>query len=185
MLRTGLRVLADGARALTGDVAKGAAKSAEASPARVERDLADGHLRVAQQSLGFFDAAGEQVAVGREAEGFLELAREVRRGDVADFCEAFDGPFLVGGGVHAVFGAQEAAEEVGVLTVRPRHLSPTGSAFATLAFSTSCPCLRSLGTRPAKSRRAPTPEPGTLSSTRPLLRDWASHPLLPKFNQPL
>ena len=83
----------------------------------MERNLADRHLRVAQQGLGFFDAAGERVAVGREAEGFLELAREVGGGDVAHFSQAFDGPFLVGGGVHAVLRAQEAAEEVGVLGV--------------------------------------------------------------------
>lgn len=121
VLRAGLRVLAEGARALAGDVAEGAAESAQASPARVERDLADGHLRVAQQRLGFLDAAGEQVAVGWEAEGFLELAGEVGGGDVAHFSQAFDGPFLVGGGVHAVLRAQEAAEEVGVLGVGRCH----------------------------------------------------------------
>jgi hypothetical protein len=59
--------------------------------------------------------------VGRQAEGFLELAGEVAGGNVAHFSQAFDGPFLVGGGVHAVFGTQEAAEEVGVLGVGWRH----------------------------------------------------------------
>jgi hypothetical protein len=45
----------------------------------------------------------------------------VAGGNVAHFSQAFDGPFLVGGGVHAVFGTQEAAEEVGVLGVGWRH----------------------------------------------------------------
>ncbi len=77
--------------------------------------------------------------MGREAKGFLELAREVGRGDVAYFREALDGPFLVGGRVHAVLGAQQAAEQVGILIVRRWHQSPTGSGSATLAFGTSCP----------------------------------------------
>ena len=61
--------------------------------------------------------------MGWKAESFFELAREMRGGDVADFREAFDGPFLVGGGVHAVLGAQQAAEEVGVLGVGWLHFT--------------------------------------------------------------
>ncbi len=116
-LRRGLRILADVARAVARDVAERSAESAQASPTRVKRDLAHGHLRVAEQCLGLFDAAREQVTMRRKAEGFLELASEVRGGDVADLGQALYGPFLVGSGVHAVFRTEQAAQKVGVLVV--------------------------------------------------------------------
>ena len=122
-IRRGFSLFADITRTAAGDVAERAAESAEASPASVKCDLADRHLSVAKQGLGFFDAAGEQVSVGWKSESFLELAREVRGGDVADLGEALHGPLLVGGGVHAVLGAQQAAEEVGVLGVGWLHFT--------------------------------------------------------------
>ena len=61
--------------------------------------------------------------MGWKAESFFELPREVGGRDVADFRKTFHGPFLVGSGVHAVFRAQEAAEEIGVLDVRWRHFT--------------------------------------------------------------
>ena len=51
----------------------------------------------------------------RETEGALEGAREMGFGNAADLREALDGPGLMGGGVHAVFRAQQAAQEGWVL----------------------------------------------------------------------
>ncbi len=108
--RFGLRVFAHIARAISRDVAKRTAESAEAAPSGVESDFADRHLRVPQQGLGLLDAAGEQVAMRWQAERFLELASEVRGGDVAHFREALDGPLLVRSGVHAVFRAEQSSQ---------------------------------------------------------------------------
>lgn len=105
----GLGVFAQIAGTLAGDVAEGAPESPEAPPARVESDLADGHLRVPQQRLGLLDAACEQVAVRRQAERFLELPREVRLGEMAHLGQPPYGPLLVRGGVHAILRTQQAA----------------------------------------------------------------------------
>jgi hypothetical protein len=102
-------------RAFSRDVAECASERAETSPAGVECDLADGHLRVPQQRLGPLDAAREQVAVRRQSECLLELAREMRGGDVTHPGETRDGPFFMRSRVHAVLGAQQAAQELGVL----------------------------------------------------------------------
>jgi hypothetical protein len=110
--RLGLDVFAQIARAFAGDVTKGAAESAEAAPARVEGDFADRHLRVAQQRLGLLDAAREQVAMRRQAEGFLELPREMRRRQMAHPGQARHRPLFLGRGVHAVLGAQTAGRWV-------------------------------------------------------------------------
>jgi hypothetical protein len=109
-MRARFRVLAEIAGAAAGDIAKRAAESAEAAPARVEGDFADGHLRVPQKRLGFFDAAREQVAMRWQSEGLLELTCEMRRGDVADLGEALDGPLFVGRGIHAVLRAKQPAQ---------------------------------------------------------------------------
>ena len=59
----------------------------------------------------------------RQAEGFLELAREVGGGNVADFRETGDGPLLVRGGVHAVLGSEQAAQELrGIWVVGNEYL---------------------------------------------------------------
>ena len=59
----------------------------------------------------------------RQAEGILERAREVRLGDAAHAREPFDRPLLVRGGIHAVFRAQQPAQQLGVLA-RMGHLIP-------------------------------------------------------------
>jgi hypothetical protein len=92
----------------------------------VECDFADGHLRVPQQRLGLLDAACEQVAVRRQAEGLLELTREMRRGDVTDLGEASHRPLLVRSRIHAVLGAQQPAQELGILICRWRVQLPGG-----------------------------------------------------------
>ncbi|HET6577913.1 MAG TPA: hypothetical protein VFG66_06295, partial [Gemmatimonadales bacterium] len=60
------------ARALAGDVAEGAPKGAQASPAGPKRDLGDGEVGVAEQRRGPLDPPGEEVPVRRQAEGLLE-----------------------------------------------------------------------------------------------------------------
>lgn len=65
ILRGRLRVVANIARTVAGDIAKRAAEGAEAAPARVERDFAHGHLRVPKQGFCLFDAPREQVAMRR------------------------------------------------------------------------------------------------------------------------
>ena len=82
-VRRGLLARAQFARALAGDVAERAPERAQAFPAGLERDVGDGQVGVAQQRLGALDAARQQIAVRRHAEGFLERAREVRLGDAA------------------------------------------------------------------------------------------------------
>ena len=52
----------------------------------------------------------------RDAEGLLERSREVRLGDAAHAGQPRDGPLLVRGGVHPVLRAQQAAQQLGVLT---------------------------------------------------------------------
>jgi hypothetical protein len=47
--------------------------------------------------------------------GTPERAREMRRRDAADTCESADGPILVRAGVHSIFGAQEASQQLGIL----------------------------------------------------------------------
>ena len=61
------------------------------------------------------DAPREQVPVRRDAEGLLERPREVSRRDAADARQPPYGPVLVRGGVHPVFRAQQAAQQLGVL----------------------------------------------------------------------
>ena len=51
----------------------------------------------------------------RNAEGLLERPREVGLGDLAHLRQAVNGPVLVRGGIHAVFRAQEAAQQCGGL----------------------------------------------------------------------
>jgi hypothetical protein len=53
--------------------------------------------------------------VRRYAESLLERAREVSLGHVAHLCQPPDGPVLLGGGVHAVFRAQQPTQQLGVL----------------------------------------------------------------------
>jgi hypothetical protein len=115
LVRRGPRAGPDGARGLAGDVAEGAAEGAQAAPAGPKGDLGDREVGVAEERGRPLDAAGEQVAVRGEAERLLEGAGEVGGGDAAHARQAGDGPGLVGGGVHAVPGAQEAPEEIGVL----------------------------------------------------------------------
>jgi hypothetical protein len=107
-----------GARALAGDVAEGAPERAQALPARLEGDLGDRQVGVAQQCGRPLDAPREQVAVRRHAEGLLERSREVGRGDAAHARQPWHRPGFVRGGVHAVFCAQQAAQQLGVLACR-------------------------------------------------------------------
>ena len=66
-------------RALAGDVAKRPAERAEASPPRLKCDVDNGHVGVAEQGPGPFDAPREQVAMRRQAKGVPERTREMRR----------------------------------------------------------------------------------------------------------
>ena len=106
---------ADRAGTLPGDVAKRAAERPEALPAGLERDLDDRHLGVPKQRHRTLDAPRKQVAVRRHAEGLLERTREMRLGNAAHFRQPPDRPGLVRGRVHAIFRAQQAAQEFRVL----------------------------------------------------------------------
>jgi len=114
-------------RAVTRHFSEGATEGAKAVPARVERDLADGHLRVPEQRAGPFDAPREQIAMRRQAEGLLELPRKVRCGYVAHLRQARHGPFFIGSLVHAVLRAQQAAKECWILGAHPVCLGFSGS----------------------------------------------------------
>src|SRR6202790_190089 len=62
----------DRARAFAGDVAEGTSERSQAFPARVEGNLSDGTIGVAEQRRRPLDAPREQVAMRRYAEGLLE-----------------------------------------------------------------------------------------------------------------
>ena len=103
------------ARAFAGYVAEDAPERAEAVPSRLERDLDDREVGVAEQRLGPLDAPSEQVAVRRHSECLLEGAREVRLGNAADARKASDWPFLVRGSVQSVLGAEQPTQQRGIL----------------------------------------------------------------------
>ena len=86
---------------------------AEALPPGLKSDFGDGEVGVAEQRYRPLDPAGDEIAVGRDAEGFLEASGEVGLGDAAHAGKPLDGPLFVRGGVHPVFGAEQATEEVG------------------------------------------------------------------------
>ena len=115
IVRLGPRAAPNRARALAGHVSERAPEGAEAPPSRAESDVGDRQIRVTEQRRRALDAPREQVAMRRHAERLLERSGEVGLGDVAHTSQAGDGPGLVGGRVHAVPGAEETAEEVGVL----------------------------------------------------------------------
>jgi hypothetical protein len=108
-MRGGFRARPDRARTLAGDVAEDAPECAQALPARLESDLGDGQVGIAQQRRRPLNAPREQVAVRRHAEGLLERSREVGLGNAAHARQPSDGPVLTRGGVHPVFRAQKAA----------------------------------------------------------------------------
>ena len=121
LVRSGLLARPELTRALAGDVAERAPERAQAAPARLEGDLRDGQVGVAEQRRGPLDSPREQVPVRRDAEGLLEGPREVGLGDAAHARQPPDGPLLVRGGVHAVLRAQQAPQQLGVLA----HASST------------------------------------------------------------
>ena len=97
-------------RALTGDVPENPSKGSKTVPAGSERDLCNGQLGVAKQRCGSLHTAREQVAVWRQAEGLLELAREVRDRDRAHLCQPVDGPLLMGRAIHPIFRTQQSPQ---------------------------------------------------------------------------
>ena len=68
----GACALPDRARVLAVDIAEDAPEGAEAMPTRLEGDLGDREVAVAQQRRGSLDTPREQVAVRWDAESFLE-----------------------------------------------------------------------------------------------------------------
>jgi hypothetical protein len=109
-------LLADRSRVQARNVAEGAAERTQASPSGLKGNLGDGQVRVPQQRRGALDAPREQVAVRRYSEGFLERSREVRLGDAADARQSPHRPSLVRGAIHAVLRAQQASQQLGILT---------------------------------------------------------------------
>jgi len=100
------------ARTAAGNVAEDAPEGAEAAPAGIEGNVGDGPVGIAQQCHRPFDAAREQVAMRRHAEGLPEGAREVRRRHAAHARQPRYRPVLLRGRVHAVPGAQQAAQQI-------------------------------------------------------------------------
>ena len=115
LVRRGPRPCPDSARALAGDVAEGTSKRSQTFPARVEGDLGNGPIGVAEQRRSPLDAPREQVSMRRYAEGLLERPREMGLGDSAHSCQALHRPVLVRSGVHSVLRAQQAAQQLWVL----------------------------------------------------------------------
>lgn len=71
----------------------------------------------------------------RQPEGLLELPREVRGGDVTHLRESLHGPLFVGGRVHAVFRAQQPAQQFGVLRISGGHLTRKIATINTLRYA--------------------------------------------------
>jgi hypothetical protein len=80
----------------------------------VEGDLGDGQVGVAEQRRRPLDASCEQITVRR----YAERSREMGLGHAAHPREPLDGPLFVRSGVHSVFRAQQAAQQLGVLVYR-------------------------------------------------------------------
>jgi hypothetical protein len=110
---------AEFARTLACYVPKDASERSEAVPASLERDLGHRQVGVPQERLCPFDAARQQIAVRRNSEGILERSGKVRLGSPAHPREALDRPFLMRCGVHRVFRAQQAAQQLRVLVGLP------------------------------------------------------------------
>ena len=117
-LRPGPFARPDHARTLAGNIAERAPERTQAAPARVEGDLGDGQVGVAEQRRRPLDASCEQITVRRYAEGLLERSREMGLGHAAHPREPLDGPLFVRSGVHSVLRAQQAAQQLGVLVYR-------------------------------------------------------------------
>jgi hypothetical protein len=113
--RRGSLALPDRAWVLAGNVAEGAAESAQALPPGLEGNLGDGEIGIAEQRGRALDTPREQVTVRRQAEGLLERSREVGLGDAAYLRKTAHRPVFVRGGVHPVFCAQQAAQQCRVL----------------------------------------------------------------------
>ena len=123
-------------RALAGNVAERAPERTQAFPARVEGDLGDRQIGVAEQRHRALDAPGEQVPVWRNAKGLLEGSREVSFGNPAYARQSPDGPRFVRSGVNPILCPQQPAQQLGVLIGRtaahaplPGLSSPLGSGY--------------------------------------------------------
>jgi hypothetical protein len=103
--------LTNGARTCARDVMKDAAEGTQTLPASPECDLGNGQIRIAQQCHGALDAAREQVAMRRNAEGLPERTREVRRRYATHPRKPLHRPVLVRLRIHAIPGAQQAAQQ--------------------------------------------------------------------------
>ncbi len=104
------------ARALAGDVAERASERAQAVPARLERDLGDGQVRVAQQRRRPLDATREQVAVRRQTpKASLNDRAKCASETPLTRASRRTGHSSARGRVHPVLRAQQAAQQLGVL----------------------------------------------------------------------
>ncbi|KAG1245369.1 hypothetical protein G6F65_021267 [Rhizopus arrhizus] len=92
-----------------------AAERAQALPAGRKGYVGDAELGIAQQRDGLFDPARQQIAVRRKAKSPLEGTREIGLRDPTDLRQPADRPGLVRGGIHAVFGAQQTAQQGSIL----------------------------------------------------------------------
>ena len=119
LVRRGPRPCPDCARAFAGYVAEGTSERSQTFPARVEGNLGDGPIGVAEQRRSPLDAPREQVAMRRYAEGLFERSREMGLGDSAHSCQPLHRPVLVRGGVHSVLRAQQPPQQFGILAHAP------------------------------------------------------------------
>ena len=123
----GLFTCPDCAGTLARNVAEGAAERTQAAPARLKGDLGDGQVGLAKQRRRPLDPPREQVPVRRDAEGLLERAREMSLGHAAHARQPIDGPLFMRSGVHPILGAQQAAQQLGVLGGRNQVCGHHGS----------------------------------------------------------
>jgi hypothetical protein len=98
-------------RALASDVPEYAPEGAEAVPSGLQRNLDNGHFSVPKQSFGALDTTRQQIAVRRYTERFLERPGEVRSGNSTDSGQSLDWPVLFRRRIHAVFRAQQPAQQ--------------------------------------------------------------------------
>jgi len=159
-IRGGPLARSDRTGILAGDVPERPPERAEACPSGLEGDLGDGEVGVAEQRLCPFDAPREQVPMRWDAEGLLERSGEVGLGHPAHAGEPPDWPLLVRGGVHPVLGAQQAAQQLGILLGMTRAHNASG-----------CPGMR----EQRAARRQPN-APGEVAVAYGLTDGERSHP---------
>jgi hypothetical protein len=161
--------IAHGARTLARDVVEYSTEGAQACPACLKGDVGYRLVGVTKQRGCTLDTTCEQVAVRWDTKGFLERSSEVGLGDVAHLRQALHGPGLVRGGVHPIFGAQQAPQKLGILAEGIfGHLRSTESAgYRTDSHKIYKSILRGKRQKIGRYQRFRDPDRGRFGPRRP------------------